>query len=83
MNPNQSRLLVCELVIDDENPNRAHVLRDINIMTIGGKKRTVADWTNLLHQAHYDILNIHGIDGPGASIIEAVFNPSSEQWGTV
>jgi hypothetical protein len=78
MAPNQSRLLICDLAIDGKNPNKAHVLCDINIMTIGGKERTVADWTSLLNQAHYNILKIHGLDGPGASIIEAGFNPCAE-----
>lgn len=65
------------MVVDEENPNRTHILRDINIMTIGGKECTRNDWVTLLGEAHYDILEAHPVEVGGARLIEAVYNPLS------
>jgi hypothetical protein len=67
-----SRLLISELVIPDRNPDPARILRDMTMLVIGGKERTLSQWRSLLGQAGFKILQVYGMDHANASIIEAV-----------
>jgi hypothetical protein len=67
-----SRLLISELVIPDRNPDSARVLRDMTMLVIGGKERSLMQWHSLLIQAGFKILQVYGMDHANASIIEAV-----------
>ena len=69
-----SRLLISDLVLPDSNPSPSAVLRDINMLCIGGKERNVAQWEKLLGDGGFKIVKIHGFGHSHASIIEAVIN---------
>jgi hypothetical protein len=69
-----SRLLISELVIPDRNPDPAKVLRDMTMLVISGKERSLAHWHALLGQAGFKILQVYGMDHENASIIEAVLD---------
>ena len=69
-----SRLLISELVLPDSNPSPSAVLRDMNMLVIGGKERNVAQWEKLLGDGGFKIVEIHGLGHPHASIIEAVLD---------
>jgi hypothetical protein len=69
-----SRLLICDLVLPDRNPDIRKVLRDINMLLIAGKERNLGQWHRLLGQGGFRILKIHGINNANSSIIEAVLD---------
>ena len=69
-----SRLLISELVIPDHNPDAAKVLRDMTMLVISGKERSLTQWHGLLGQAGFKILRVCGMDHANASIIEAVLD---------
>ncbi|KAE9382157.1 S-adenosyl-L-methionine-dependent methyltransferase [Stipitochalara longipes BDJ] len=69
-----SRLLISDLVLPDSNPSPSAVLRDMNMLLIGGKERNVAQWDKLLSDGGFKILEIHGLRHSHASIIEAVLD---------
>lgn len=67
-----SRLLICDLVVGplaSSQPYKA--MRDINMMIMAGKERTVAQWEELLGAERFRIAQIWGINNLGNSIIEA------------
>jgi len=70
----QSRLLICDLVLPDHNPDAGKVLRDINMLLIAGKERSLAQWHHLLGQGGFKILKVHGMENVNSSIIEAVLD---------
>jgi len=67
-----SRLLISDLVLPDSNPSPSTVLRDMNMLCIGGKERNVAQWEKLLGDGGFKIVEIYGLGNSHASIIEAV-----------
>jgi O-methyltransferase domain len=69
-----SRLLICDLVLPDRAPDTDKVLRDLNMLVIGGKERSLSQWSSLLGQAGFKIVKVHGEDMPNSSIIEAAFD---------
>ncbi|KAH8775107.1 O-methyltransferase-domain-containing protein [Hyaloscypha finlandica] len=69
-----SKLLICELVLPDRYPEPAKVVRDINMLLIGGQERNLFQWQGLLQGAGFKIANVHGSGGDNSSIIEAVLN---------
>ncbi|CAL3966109.1 hypothetical protein PZA11_002873 [Diplocarpon coronariae] len=69
-----SRLLICELILPDRNPSIGHVLRDMNMLVIGGKERSRAQWSRLLGEAGYRVVDWYGVDNAGCGIIEAVID---------
>ncbi|KAK2628714.1 hypothetical protein QTJ16_001817 [Diplocarpon rosae] len=69
-----SRLLICELILPDRNPSIGHVLRDINMLVIGGKERSKAQWSRLLGEAGYSIVGWYGVENASCGIIEAVLD---------
>lgn len=69
-----SRLLICDLVLPDRNPDMRKALRDINMLLIAGKERNLGQWHRLLGQGGFKILKIHGINNENSSIIEAVLD---------
>ncbi|KAL9093042.1 MAG: hypothetical protein Q9165_004180 [Trypethelium subeluteriae] len=71
MRGHDSRLLVCETVLRDEQPNARDALRDINMLVIAGKERSVKQWDDLLQSENFVIETIHGLDGRMSAIIEA------------
>ncbi|KAF2228601.1 S-adenosyl-L-methionine-dependent methyltransferase [Viridothelium virens] len=71
MRGHDSRLLLCETVLQDEQPIARDALRDINMLVIAGKERSVKQWDDLLQSEHFVIEKIHGLDGRMSAIIEA------------
>jgi len=69
-----SRLLIADLVLPDSNPSPGVVLRDMNMLCIGGKERNVAQWEKLLGDGGFKIVEIYGLGHLHASIIEAVLD---------
>jgi O-methyltransferase domain len=69
-----SRLFIADLVLPDSNPSVSTVLRDMNMMCIGGKERNVAQWRKLLGDGGFKIVEIYGMGQSNASIIEAVLD---------
>jgi hypothetical protein len=67
-----SRLIIIDMVLEDQNPNPDKVLRDINMLLIGGKERSKSEWRTLLGQAGFEILDFYGLDSANSNIIEAV-----------
>lgn len=74
MRGHASKLLVCDLVIPDKHPPALKALRDINMMQCSGKERSVKQWTELLAKAGFRVVEIHGLQNPTNSVIEAVLD---------
>lgn len=75
----ESRLLICDLVVDQlASKQPFKVLRDVNMMVMAGRERTVDEWEELLLSEGFKIARIWGSENLGNSIIEARLNePSS------
>lgn len=68
----RSRILISDLVLPDQKADSSKALRDLNMMQIAGKERSLKQWTRLLDEAGYCISQIHGLQNQGNSIIEVV-----------
>jgi hypothetical protein len=66
-----SKLLICEFVLQDVNPPAVHALRDVNMLVIGGKERSHNQWKELLAKAGLEIIRLYDAEGGLSSIIEA------------
>ncbi|KJZ77713.1 hypothetical protein HIM_02890 [Hirsutella minnesotensis 3608] len=52
MDPEKSRILLCDQVMDHESPSLPSVLYDIDMMSMfGGKERLLSEWKSLLAEA--------------------------------
>jgi hypothetical protein len=71
---NHSKLLICELVLQDQYPEPAKVVRDITMLLIGGSERNLLQWNALLKRGGFKIVKVHGVGGENSSIIEAVLD---------
>ncbi len=69
-----SKLLICDLILADRYPEPAIVIRDINIMLLAGKERSLGQWHDLLGKTGFKIVNVYGMEVANSSIIEAVLN---------
>jgi hypothetical protein len=69
-----SKLLICDLILADQYPERARVIRDMNMMVLGGKERSLGQWHDLLGKAGFKILKVYGVGDVNSSIIEAVLD---------
>ena len=69
-----SKLLICEIVLPDQYPEPAKVIRDITMLLIGGQERNLFQWNALLTKAGFKILKVHGVGGENSSIIEVVLD---------
>jgi hypothetical protein len=58
-------------VLDDEKLVARNTLRDINMMVIGGKERSMRQWEELLQTEDFVVEKYYGLDGRMNSIIEA------------
>ena len=67
-----SCLLICEAVLDDSRPSKMDAFRDINMLSICGKERSIEQWEQLLGGENFVIEKIHGLGKTKMScIIEA------------
>lgn len=67
------KLLITDLVLPDHSPPPGLVLRDINMLVIGGKERSLSQWEKLLGDGGFKIIGVHGQHGASAgSVIECV-----------
>jgi hypothetical protein len=66
-----SKILVNELVLPDENCERRMALNDLVMMSFGGMERTESQWKALLQEVGLDIRNIWRKEGENLSVIEA------------
>ncbi|CZR60091.1 uncharacterized protein PAC_09986 [Phialocephala subalpina] len=67
------KLLIIDLVLPDHSPPPGLVLRDINMLVIGGKERSLSQWEKLLGEGGFKIIGVHGQDGmPVGSVVECV-----------
>jgi hypothetical protein len=69
-----SRLLICDLVLPDRSPDASKVLRDMNMLCIGGKERSLAQWQGLLGRGGFKIIKIWGSEQGFNQIIEAALD---------
>ena len=69
-----SKLLICELVLADRDPEPAKVIRDINMLVIGGQERNMIQWNALLKKGGFRIVEVHGVGAENSSIIEVVLD---------
>lgn len=69
-----SRLLICEVVIPDTNPHTRKVLRDMNMLLVGGMERSETQWQVLLAGEGFRIEKIYGLQNANNSIIEAMLS---------
>lgn len=69
-----SRLLICDLVLSDQHPDAGKVLRDINMLCIGGKERSLKQWASLLSKGGFKTVKVWGEEGDFSQIIEAVLD---------
>lgn len=67
-----SRLLICEVVVPDHNPHTRKVLRDMNMLLVGGMERSETQWKSLLAADGFRIKQIYGLQNANNSFIEAV-----------
>jgi hypothetical protein len=68
-----SRLLICDLVIKDQYPDSGHLLRDINMLLIGGKERSLEQWEELMGPEGFRIVKVYGNEAAPMRILEAVY----------
>jgi hypothetical protein len=83
--PADGRLLVIEFVLPDvvsraDQKLEARLMSDLNMLTVtGGKERSAAQWTELLHSAGFELRRIVSVSetspGQDVSIIEAQPHP--------
>jgi hypothetical protein len=66
-----SKILVNELVLPDENCERRMALNDLVMMSLGGMERTESQWKALLQEVGLEIRNIWRKEGENLSVIEA------------
>ncbi|KAH6708912.1 O-methyltransferase-domain-containing protein, partial [Leptodontidium sp. MPI-SDFR-AT-0119] len=67
-----SRLLICDLVVGQMASTQPYkALRDMNMMIMAGRERTVTDWEALLGKEGFRIVHIWGVENCGNSVIEA------------
>lgn len=66
-----SRLLICETVLEDDRPAVRSILRDINMLIIAGKERSVNQWKDLLRSEGFEIEKFHGLHERMYAVIEA------------
>jgi hypothetical protein len=71
-----SKLLICEMVLLEQHPEPIPVMRDINMLLMGGQERNLFQWNALLTKAGFKLLKVHGVGvgGEHSSIIELVLN---------
>ncbi|GMF68132.1 unnamed protein product [Aspergillus oryzae] len=73
MNPHQSRILICDQIMEETNPSTAAVLYDIDMMCLyGGKERTLSEWEELLKAAdqRLEIKNVFRSPNQVSGILE-------------
>jgi hypothetical protein len=66
-----SKLLICDIVVPDVRPPTRKVLRDMNMLLVGGMERSERQWTALLEREGFVIDAFHGLMNADNSIIEA------------
>ena len=66
-----SKLLICDVVVPDYRPHPRKVMRDLNMLLVGGMERSQEQWRALLEGNGFVIETFHGLDNLDNSIIEA------------
>lgn len=66
-----SKLLICDVVVQDHRPQPRKVLRDINMLLVGGMERSQRQWVDLLKAGGFRVHAFHGLQNSDNSIIEA------------
>lgn len=69
-----SKILICDLVLPDRDPDPPKTLRDINMLCAGGKERSLGQWEVLIGKAGMKILKVLGDTKGPNNIIEVVVN---------
>lgn len=73
INPQRSRILICDQIMEEENPSTAAVLYDIDMMCLyGGKERTLSEWEAMLKAAdqRLEIKNVFRSPNQVSGILE-------------
>lgn len=65
-----SKLLICDVVVQDQPPARK-VMRDLNMLLVAGRERSQEQWQTLLEGSGFGIDAFHGLENSNNSIIEA------------
>ncbi|KAI0533130.1 S-adenosyl-L-methionine-dependent methyltransferase [Xylaria digitata] len=71
MDTTRSRLLITDMVIDNEGAARGVAWEDLGMMTIGGIERTERHWRDLLDENGFRVHNIWRNDSGGHATIDA------------
>lgn len=66
-----SKLLICDVVVQDHRPQSRKILRDMNMLLVGGMERSQQEWTELLERGGFRVESFHGLHNSDNSIIEA------------
>lgn len=69
-----SKILICDLVLPERDPDPPKTLRDIKMLCIGGKERRLGQCEVLLGKAGMKILKILGDTKGPNNTIEVVLN---------
>lgn len=73
MDPKESRILIIDQVMTEQDPSLAAVLYDIDMMALyGGKERTLSEWKRLLSAAspRLEIANIFKSSSSMTAVLE-------------
>ena len=66
-----SRLIICDVVVQDARPQPRKVMRDMNMLLVGGLERSQRQWNDLLDKGGFVVEKFHGLQNSDNSIIEA------------
>lgn len=82
MDPEHSRILICDQIVDDKLPSMSSVLYDVDMMTLfGGKERTLPEFLSLIKQADPKLYieNVKRLEDSGTTMIEVRLASESKQ----
>jgi hypothetical protein len=71
MTGHNSRLLICDTVVDDQKPKFGNSARDINMILVAGKERSEKQWRELLESEGFHLEKIWGGITEFDSVLEA------------
>lgn len=72
-----SRLLLSEMIVEDQHPPLERCVTDMTMMVVGGQERSKAQWTALLASEGFRVLGFYGEGNAVNGVIEAV---KDETW---
>lgn len=72
MLPGYSKLLLCNIILEDESVSLRQTGLDMGMLALhSGKQRDENQWRGLLEKSGFEVLAIHRPPGDGDGIVEA------------